>query len=134
LQVFDAPSREACVLTRSRSNTPLGALVLMNDPTFVEASRKLAERIVREGGSSDQARLQYAFRLVTARLPRFHELELLSRSLAAFLDHYRENQEAARALMKVGESPYDESLDLGQVAAYAAIANALLGSDESITK
>jgi len=134
LQVFDAPSREACVLTRSRSNTPLGALVLMNDPAFVEAARKLAERIVRQGGDSEQARLHYAFRLVTARLPQPHELELLSGSLAAFLEHYRRHQDAARALMKVGESPYDDSLDLSQVAAYTAIANALLGSDESITK
>jgi hypothetical protein len=134
MQAFDAPSREACVLTRSRSNTPLAALVLMNDPTFVEAARKLAERIVRDGGKSDRTRLHYAFRLVTARPPRPHELELLSESLSAFLEHYRDNEDAASALMKIGESPHDDSLNVTEVAAYTAIANALLSSDESITK
>jgi hypothetical protein len=134
MQVFDAPSREACVLTRSRSNTPLAALVLMNDPTFVEAARKLAERIIREGGDTEQARLQYAFRLVTTRLPQPHELQLLSQSLSQFIKDYQRNQEAARALMRVGESPHDISLDPSQVAAYTSIANALLSSDEAITK
>jgi len=134
LQAFDAPSREACVLSRSRSNTPLAALVLMNDPTFVEAARKLAERILREGGPTGQTRLDFAFRLVTSRHPRPHEMSLLTQSLAAFREEYRDKPAAAEQLMKVGESPYDDSLNVTDLAAYTAIANALLSSDESITK
>ena len=134
LQVFDAPSREACVLNRSRTNTPLAALVLMNDPTFVEAARKLAERSLQEHGSDDTERLTWMFRLTTSRLPTEEELSLIKEVLDRARDRYRNNPAAARELMSVGEAAFDAKLDLAEGAAYAAIANALLSLDEIITK
>ena len=134
MQAFDAPSREACVLMRSRSNTPLGALVLMNDPTYIEAARHLAQRVLSEGGTDEASRLQYAFRVVTGRSADADELKLLTGALGEFIIDYRGNPQAAEELMQVGESPYDKSLDVVEVAAYTAVANALLSSDESITK
>jgi len=134
LQVLDAPSREACVLQRSRTNTPLGALVLMNDPTFMEASRKLAERSIIEGGATTDARLVYMFRLTTGRRPNHQELKRLTRTLAELTADFRRDPNAAKELMRVGESPFRTELNVLEVAAYSAIANALLGLDETITK
>jgi hypothetical protein len=133
LQAFDAPSREACVLMRSRTNTPMAALVLMNDPTFVEASRKLAERAMtlRDAPS---ARLTFLFRLTTGRRPMKNELARLHTTWTDLLTDFRQDQEGAKNLMHIGESDYDETLDLAELAAYSAIANALLGLDETITK
>ncbi|MFP6613812.1 MAG: PSD1 and planctomycete cytochrome C domain-containing protein [Pirellulales bacterium] len=134
LQAFDAPSREACVLTRSRTNTPLAALVLMNDPTFVEASRKLAERAMTECDAPANARLTFLFRQTTGRPPAKNELERLQTTWSELVADYREDQAAAEKLMHVGESKYNASLDLAELAAYTGIANALLGIDETITK
>ena len=134
LQAFDAPSREACVLTRSRTNTPLSALVLMNDPTFVEAARKLAERVLVRKQQSSASRLVSMFRLVTGRPPSPSELRPISTALAAFRADFTQQPAAALKLLHVGESAYDEALNPMELAAYTAIANALLGLDEAITK
>jgi hypothetical protein len=134
LQAFDAPSREACVLRRSRTNTPLGALVLMNDPTFVEASRKLAERGLLENKGNSASRLRWMFRLVTSRQPTDLEVQNMSRTLAIVREDYSRHPEAAHKLLSVGESEYDRSLHVVDLAAYTAVANALLGLDETITK
>ena len=134
LQMLDAPSREACVLQRSRTNTPLAALVLMNDPTFVEAARKLAERALTEAEAEDNARLTFMFRLATSRLPTGTELPLLVETLQQARQHYRQDPDAARALMRVGEAPLNEPLDVAEVAAFTTVANALLNLDETITK
>jgi len=133
LEVLDAPSREACVLQRSRTNTPLGALVLMNDPTFVEASRKLAERVMR-GNADPDMRLMRLFRLVAGRVPRGTEAKRLRTALSQLLEDFERDREAAGQLLKIGEAPRDVSLKATEVAAYAAIANVLLGLDETITK
>lgn len=134
LQMLDAPSREACVLQRSRTNTPLAALVLMNDPTFVEAARKLAERSLTIAGSEDDARLAFMFRQATSRLPTTAELSLMEETLQRTRQRYREDPGTARKLMQVGESSFDQQLDLVEGAAFAAVANALLSLDETITK
>jgi hypothetical protein len=133
-QAFDAPTREACMLQRSKTNTPLAALVLMNDPTFVEASRKLAERVMKQGGESQSDRLTLAFRLATGRLPNETERKQLLAAQTKLVAAYRNDLTAAEKLMGVGESPYDRSLDLAELAAYTGIANALFQLDESITR
>lgn len=134
LQIFDAPSREACVLQRSRTNTPLAALVLMNDPTFVEAARKLAERAILEGGPNDEQRLQYMFRLSTSRPPKPDELHLMNVVLIDSRNHYRKNSAAAEKLMSIGESAARSEFSVVETAAMTAVANAILGTDEAITK
>ncbi len=134
MQAFDAPSREVCVLTRAKTNTPLAALVLMNDPTFVEASRKLAGRVLRDGGATAESRLTLLHRLVCGRRPTERELGLLSVALAELRADYRAEPEAAQRLMEIGESPHDPSLDVAELAAYASLANAVLGTDEAITR
>ena len=134
MQAFDAPSREVCVLTRAKTNTPLAALVLMNDPTFVEASRKLAGRVLRDGGATEESRLTLLHRLVCGRRPTERELGLLSGALAELQTSFRAEPEAARRLMAIGESPHDRALDAVELAAYASLANAVLGTDEAITR
>ena len=134
MQAFDAPSREVCVLTRAKTNTPLAALVLMNDPTFVEASRKLAGRVLRDGGATVESRLTLLHRLVCGRRPTKHELGLLRGALAELQMSFRTEPAAALRLLEVGETLRDESFDAAELAAYASLANAVLGTDEAITR
>ena len=134
MEVFDAPSRETCTVRRERTNTPLQALALMNDPTYVEAARALAGRLIREGGNSDDDRLTFGFQLVTARLPTSPELEILRRGLQRHRKTYESDKEAARKLIQVGHSGPDPEIEATELAAYAALANGLLNLDETITK
>jgi hypothetical protein len=134
LATFDAPDRETCTVRRARTNTPLQALVLMNDPTYVEASRKLAERALREGGAGEDDRIAYAFRLPLARVPLPQEAAVLRRLLAEQLAHYRADVEAARKLLAVGESPADPALDPAELAAWATVASVILNLDEAVVK
>ena len=133
-QAFDAPTREACVLKRSTTNTPLAALVLMNDPTFVEASRKLAERVLREGGNQSTTRLEMAFRLTTGRRPNAAEAKTLALALGDLIAAFRQDRKAAAQLLSVGEAPVDRGLDIIALAAYSAVVNSLLQLDESINR
>lgn len=132
-QAFDAPTREACTLQRSTTNTPLAALVLMNDPTFVEASRKLAERVITQC-DNHRDRLDMAFRLATGRHPSDFEMTELRSALDDMLGDFGRDRAAAERLVNVGESAHDATLDLAELAAYAAIANGLLQLDETITR
>lgn len=134
LLTFDAPSRETCTVRRSRTNTPLQALVLMNDEQYVEASRRLAERMMTEGGSSPPDRASYAFRLATARPPRTDELEVLLKTYEAQLADYRADAEAAGKLLAIGESKRNEALDQAELAAWTMVANLILNLDETVTK
>ena len=134
LSTFDAPDRETCTVKRSRTNTPLQALVLMNDPTYIEASRKLAERVLREGGSTPEDRITFAFRLPLTRKPRAEEVAVLNRILTEQLAHYRSNPDAATKLLAVGESPRDEKLDQTELAAWTTVASVILNLDETVTK
>jgi hypothetical protein len=119
---------------RSRTNTPLQALVLMNDPTYVEASRKLAERVLREGGSTVEDRLTFAFRLPLARKPKPEETAVLKRILTEQSAHFASNPEAIKKLLAVGESPSDEKLDQAQLAAWTTVTSVILNLDETVTK
>jgi len=134
LMNFDAAGREACVVRESRTNTPLQALDLMNDVTYLEASRKLAERVMKERRASPEERIELAFRLTTARRPTSREMSVLHETLSSYLDDYRRDPEAARMYVSQGDSPRDDELDVSELAAYATLANLILNLDETITK
>ncbi|MCX7701287.1 MAG: PSD1 and planctomycete cytochrome C domain-containing protein [Gemmataceae bacterium] len=133
LATFDAPDREVCTVRRPRTNTPLQALILMNDPTYVEASRKLAERLLREADSTDE-RIRLAFRLCTGRLPNEQEFSILQRLFEDRRTKYRQDREAALKLLSVGESPRDEALPFEELAAWSSLASVILNLDETITR
>src|SRR5437763_16298072 len=104
MTTFDAPSREQCRARRERTNTPLQALVTMNDPQYFEAARQLGYRTLSEGGPGDADRLRYGFRLVTARTPTATESAILSDTLAAARNQYQTIPAAAEKATAVGES------------------------------
>jgi hypothetical protein len=132
---FDAAGREACTVRRARTNTPLQALALMNEVTYVEAARLLAERIMTEGGPpTPAARLTLAFRLATGRPPRPAELDILLAGFDEHLARYRRDQQAARHLVSVGERRRNGMLDVSALAAYTAVAGLILNLDETVTK
>ena len=132
MEVFDAPSREVCSARRERTNTPLQALTLMNDVTYVEAARALAQRLIREGGPTDQERMGYGFRLVTSRQAKPAEIEVLTRGLRRHRSTYENDPDAARKLVRAGQSHPDPGMDAVELAAHTALANGLLNLDETI--
>jgi hypothetical protein len=134
LSTFDAPDRETCTVRRAITNTPLQALVLMNDPTYVEASRKLAERIMTQAGPSPDERITFAFRLATARRPTANELAVLRRIFDEQLAVYRSDTQQALKLLSAGESPRNETLDASELAAWAMVASVILNLDETVTR
>src|SRR5688500_1769270 len=101
LNTFDAPEREFCQIRRPQTNTPLQALVLLNDPTYLEASRKLAERMMHEGGAEIDERLAFAFRLATARAPEPEQLKVLRETFDRRLATYRQSPDAAKKLLSI---------------------------------
>jgi hypothetical protein len=133
MAAIDAPNREICVVRRPRTNTPLQALVVMNDPTYVEASRVLAERSMLHA-IRESDRIRFAFRSLLTRDPREHEMKTLIAALAFYRDRYLGNKEAADALLSVGESPPDSKLSCAEAAAYTAIVMLLMNLDETLTK
>jgi hypothetical protein len=134
LITFDAPDREKCAARRTLTNTPLQALVLMNDPTYIEAARWLAERAMTEGGRDSGGRLNFVFRRATSRMPSPQEAQVLRALLRLQLAHYRRDKKAAIDLLSVGESKFDVKLDATELAAWTILANAILNLDETITK
>ncbi len=133
MSTFDAPSRENFCVARSRSNTPLQALALMNDVQQFEAARAFAQRLLLSPGS-DAARLALAFRSVTARVPEPAEQDLLAQHLAAQREHYHRHPEAAAQVIRNGESRADPSLPAVEFAAWTMVANLLLNLDETVTR
>jgi hypothetical protein len=134
LATFDAPSREKCTARRGQTNTPLQALALMNDPTYVEAARALAQRTLLEGGKDDKSRLTYAFRLATARKPSGKEVDVLRDLLKSRRESFAKDRQSAAKLLSVGESPRDRRLDPVEHAAWTTVASVMLNLDETITK
>jgi len=137
--VFFAPAPAHRVVERLRgldadSLTPLQALVLMNDPTYVEASRALAQRTLLEGGRDEKQRVEYAFRLATARKPTGKEAGVLRHLLKARLSEFQKDRGSAMKLLGVGESARDTRLDASELAAWTTVASAILNLDETITK
>jgi hypothetical protein len=131
---FDAPDREKCTARRLMTNTPLQALVLLNDPTYVEAARALATRTLTQAGSDPAERVRYAFELATARVPNSHEVGVLERQAQQELDHYRQDPGAAKKLIHVGESPTDTKLNPSELAAWTMVTSTILNLDETMTK
>ncbi|MEM9480337.1 MAG: DUF1553 domain-containing protein, partial [Verrucomicrobiota bacterium] len=133
MEIFNAPSREVCTVQRERTNTPLQALVTMNDPQMIEAARALAERTMKNALHTE-ARVHFMAQAVLARGLREEEDSIVLASFQQFADFYRQNEEEARALIETGDSPPDASLNPGQLAAWTMVANQLLNLDETLNK
>jgi hypothetical protein len=134
MATFDAAGRETCIVRETRTNTPLQALTLLNEVSFVEAARKLAERTISRGSNDVDRRLRFAFRTVLTREPTDRELTVLRRGVEQHLAHYRGHREEAAAVLRTGETPTDPSLDPVEVAAWTAISGLILNLDEAVTK
>ncbi len=131
---FDAAPRETCVVLQARTNTPIQALNLMNDPTYNETARVLAERMLSEGGDDDGERLSYGFLLTTAREPASVEAGILRASLNRYRDRYQTRPQDAERYLSLGEYERDKSLEAPELAAFTAVASMLLNLDETITR
>lgn len=131
---FDSAARETCVVHEVRTNTPIQALNLMNDVTYAEAAQLLAERMIREGGDDDGARLAYGFQLATARSPEPQEKDILMTGLRRFQKRYQSAPSDAETFLDHGEHPRDTSIETPELAAYAAVASLILNLDETVTK
>ncbi len=134
LTIFDTPTREKCVLRRSRTNTPLQALVTMNDPQFVESARALAQRALREGGETLGERIAYAHRIATSLRPRPSTLSVLEEAYREELAVFRGDTERARRLLAVGESPVDKEMDPAEHAAMTIVASMILNLNATVTR
>lgn len=133
LLIFDSPTRETCTLQRPRTNTPLQALVLLNDPAFIEAARVLAARVL-QANVREEERLSLAFREVLARDPRGAEPAVLERLLQQQLKSCRDNPEKARQLTAVGDAPLDPRIDATDLAAWTTVVSSLMNLDEFVNK
>jgi hypothetical protein len=134
LSTFDAPSREQCRSRRERTNTPLQALLTMNDIQYFEAARHLGYRMLRDGGTADADRLKLGFRIVTSRWPTPAEADVLAENLAAQRARYTADTAAAEKVISVGESPVPKDVPVPELAAYTMVANVLLNLDEVLTR
>jgi hypothetical protein len=131
---FDAPSREECTVERPRSNIPQQALVLLNDPTYVEAARAFAARIIREGGDTSASRIEWAYRTALSRKPQADEAAVIGSVLKKHLDEYRTAEAEAAQLRQVGEAPAQEGLNAAEHAAWTSVARIILNLHETITR
>jgi len=129
--MFDAPERTLCTVKRQSTSTPLQSLVLLNDPQYVEASRKLAERMLREGGNTVEERITFGFRAVTSRSPKPQELEVLLSLYEQEAERLQQSEEEALLLLKVGAAQYDTRYQTAEIATLAVVANTLLNLDEA---
>jgi len=131
---FDASTREQCSVRRQSTSTPMQALVLLNDPQFTEASRLFAQRMLAEGGTTEEERIRFAFRLATSRHPNEKEVRLLVDLLEFQIETFKAEPERASSLLKIGEYPVNPDSDFTELAAYAVVANAILNLTETIRK
>jgi mono/diheme cytochrome c family protein len=134
MMTFDASGREACSVRMARTNTPLQALALLNEITFVEAARVLAQRAMSQGGATPRERITLAFRLAVARRPSERELKILLGGFERQWADFRRRPPAAEGLLRVGEAPLDARLDPCELAAYTTVASLILNLDEMVTK
>ncbi len=132
--LFDAPNRETCTVKRSRTNTPLQALSLLNEVTFVEAARKLAGRMLSEGGPTAEQRLAYGFRLALARNPTDREMQVLLGGLDADMQRFAQGPNEASSLLAYGDSKSTAEVPPTELAAYTLTANVMLNLDEFVTR
>jgi hypothetical protein len=134
MDIFNAPSRETCAVRRERTNTPLQALVTLNDPQFVEAARHLAQRALKEAGDKPESRLDFIARRLLSRPFRTEEIPIIQASLDGLLAHYQKNADDAKKVVAVGESKPDPKLDAATLAAWTMLVNELMNLDEVLNK
>jgi hypothetical protein len=134
MSTFDAPSREACTVRRERTNTPLQALLLLNEPQYVEAARALAGRALREGGKTPSEQIAHLFRLATARKPDAKELAELLAALKDLRSEYAANEAEAKKLIAIGETKPDANIPPAELAAWSILASTVLNLDEVLNK
>ncbi|MCS6977259.1 MAG: DUF1553 domain-containing protein [Gemmatales bacterium] len=134
MEILNAPNRETCVMRRERTNTPLQALVTLNDVQFVEAARVLAEKALKEGGDTTARRLDYIARRVLIRPLRPEESAVIEGLLRDLMTHYQDHQDEARKLIAFGEMPADATLDPATLAAWTMTVNQMLNLDEVLNK
>lgn len=134
MEIFNGPSRETCTVKRERTNTPLQALVTLNDPQFIEAARHLAQRALREGGEGAESRIDFVARRLLARPLLDEERKIVLGSLERLTAHYGADAEAAKLLIAVGESKADETIDAAELAAWTMLVNQLMNLDEALCK
>ena len=133
MRIMDAPTREKCVVQRPRTNTPLQALYTMNGVQFVEASRALAERMIKSADNTEE-RVALGYRLLTSQLPSPRAMTSLKELLDAAMAKYQKDEAAARELLGIGDSPRDEGLAVAEHAAWTVVANVLLNMDAALTR
>ena len=131
---FDSASRQTCTVKQPRTNTPLHALATLNDVTYVEAARVLAERVMAETAEEPEARIELAFRRILARKPAAEEIKLLADALNRYQKQFQADPGAAQRFLSVGESKRDEKLPDTTHAAYAMLCSTLMNLDEALTK
>ena len=131
---FDAPTREECSADRVRSNIPQQALVLLNDPQYVEAARAFAVRILKEGGATPEARIGWAWREATGRAPRDNEVQSLHDLLGRQQANLAKDTSASADLLKIGHTPAPKEMSGPEIAAYTAVARAILNLHETVTR
>ena len=129
---FDVANRQSCIVRTGITNTPLHALTTLNDVTYVEAARALAQKVMQEDG--DAGRIRHAFRLCTARMPDERELGILTDALELLRQQYRADPSAAGKLIRAGESAPDPALDPVELASFSGLASLLLNLDETLSK
>jgi hypothetical protein len=134
LGTFDAPSREECTISRVNSNTPLQALVLLNDPIFVEAARVFAQNILAEGGTALQERIDWAFMQALSRPPTPDERQILVGLHQRSLTQFKAEPESAQQFIQTGEAPLDAKAKPVDLAAMTAVARAILNLHETVTR
>ncbi|MDA1177932.1 MAG: DUF1553 domain-containing protein, partial [Planctomycetota bacterium] len=133
LSTFDAPDRETCVVRRARTNTPLQALVLLNDPTYVEAARMFAHRTLVHSDSDDE-RLKYAYQIALSRLPRVEELQVLREKLTKARAWFQVRSSDAEKLVTFGQSRNYVPVRSEELAAWTTVTSMILNLDETISK
>ncbi|HEV3145147.1 MAG TPA: PSD1 and planctomycete cytochrome C domain-containing protein [Gemmataceae bacterium] len=134
LLAFDAPSREECTVERPRSSTPVQALVLLNDPNFVEAARVFAEKIIHVGGKSTEQRFAFAYRRALSRPPKPEEIKVLLELLEKHRAEFARDKGAAKKLLLVGDWPQPKDIDPVELAAWTSVARVILNLNETMTR
>jgi hypothetical protein len=131
---FDAPSREECTAERPRSNIPQQALVMLNDPVFVEAARVFAESILRDPAKKDQDKINLAFEKALTRKANEDEMKVMLELLNNQRTRYQQDEHAALALIKTGKKPFDEKLPKTELAAWTSVSRTLLNMYETTAR
>jgi hypothetical protein len=134
LRIFDSPEATTSCTRRDRSNTPLQALVLLNDPTFVEAARALATRMLKDGGATAESRIDFAFRQAVGRPATPGEIAVLTALHKKHLAEYTTDQAQAAAALTNGDSKPPEGIDAAELAAWISVARAILNLHEVVTR